>query len=84
MNVMLISYGLSQIIWGEAIITSNYILNIVPHKKSDKISYELFKGRRSTYNYLQKWRCRVKMVLPPPKKEKIDLKTVDYVFINYA
>ena len=38
----------------------------------------------STYNYLWTWGCLAKVALPPPKKEKIALKTVDYVFIGYA
>ena len=41
MNVMLINSGLLQNLWGEALLSSNYILNRLPHKKSDKTPYEL-------------------------------------------
>ena len=77
MNAMLVSYGLSQNIWSEAILTANYFLNIVPRKKLDKNLYELFKGRSPTYNFLRTWGCLAKVVVPPPKKEKIGLKPVD-------
>ena len=41
MNSMLISYGLSDDMWGEAVLSACYILNRVPHKKLDKTPYEL-------------------------------------------
>ena len=53
MNATLVSSDLPQNMWGEAILTANYILNIVPGKKLHKTPYELFKDKRPTYNYLQ-------------------------------
>ena len=52
MNVMLISSGLPQNMWGEAILTANYLLNKVPKKKAEKTPYELWKGRKPSYKYL--------------------------------
>ena len=45
MNVMLISFGLPQNLWGEAILSANYILNKLPKKKTKKTPYELWKGK---------------------------------------
>ncbi|KAL6982051.1 hypothetical protein U1Q18_052698 [Sarracenia purpurea var. burkii] len=84
MNAMLVSSGLPQNMWGEAVLTANHILNLVPRKKTDKTPFELFKGRRPTYNHLRTWGCLAKVAIPPPKKEKIGPKTVDCVFIGYA
>ena len=39
MNAMLISSGLPQNLWGEAILSTNHILNKVPHKKKEKTLY---------------------------------------------
>ena len=39
MNVMLISSRLPQNLWGEALLSANYILNKLPHKKLDKTPY---------------------------------------------
>ena len=36
MNGMLISFGLSQNMWGESILSANYLLNKVPKKKVEK------------------------------------------------
>ena len=41
MNAMLLSSGLPQNMWGEAILSSNYLLNRIPRKTQDKTPYEL-------------------------------------------
>ena len=69
---------------GEAILSANYILNRIPHKKTNKSPYELWKGRRPSYKYLKVWGCLAKVAVPIPKNVKIGLKTVDCVFIGYA
>jgi hypothetical protein len=45
MNVMLISFGLPQNFWGEAVLFVNYILNKLPQKKTNEIPYESWKCR---------------------------------------
>uniref|UniRef100_A0A2N9GAW9 Integrase catalytic domain-containing protein n=1 Tax=Fagus sylvatica TaxID=28930 RepID=A0A2N9GAW9_FAGSY len=84
MNAMLISSGLPQNLWGEAILSANYILNKLPQKKLDKTPYELWKGRTPSYQFLKVWGCLAKVAVPIPKKVKIGPKTVDCVFIGYA
>jgi transposase InsO family protein len=84
MNAMLISSGLPQNLWGEAILSANYILNKLPQKKLDKTPYELWKGRTPSYQFLKVWGCLAKVAVPIPKKIKIGPKTVDCVFIGYA
>ena len=70
--------------WGEAILSANYILNKFPKKKNNKTSYELWKGRIPSYKFLKVWRCLAKVVVPIPKRTKIGPKIVDCVFIGYA
>jgi hypothetical protein len=84
MNVMLISSGLPQNLWGEAILFANYILNKLLQKKLDKIPKELWKGRTPLYRFLKVWGCLEKVAVPIPKKIKIGPSTVDCVFIGYA
>ena len=84
MNAMLLSSGLPQNMWGEAILSSNYLLNRVPRKKQDKTPYELWKGRRPSYKYLKVWGCLAKVAIPAPKRIKIGPRTVDCIFIGYA
>ena len=84
MNAMLISSGLPHNMWEEAILTANYLLNKVHKKQENKISYELWKGLKSSYKYLREWGCLAKVVVPPLKKVKIGSKTIDCIFIGYA
>ena len=64
--------------------STNYILNRIPQKKTNKSSYELWKGRRPSYKYLKVWGYLAKVDIPIPKKVKIGPKTVDCVFMGYA
>ena len=84
MNALLNSSGLPQNLWGEAILTENFILNRVPHRKTQQTPYEKWKGRMPNLNYLKVWWCLAKVVVPKPKKVKVGLKTVGCVFIGYA
>ena len=84
MNAMLISSGLPQNLWGEALLSANYILNKLPHKKLDKTPYSLWKGRIPSYKYLKVWGCLAKAMVPIPKRIKIGPKTIDCIFIGYA
>ena len=80
MNALLISSGLPQNLWGDAILTENQILNRVPHSKTNVIPYKKWKGRKPNL----KWGCPDKVQVPIPKRVKIGPKTVDCVFIGYA
>ena len=84
MNAMLISSGLGQDMWGDAILSANYLLNKIPFKKKDVTPYELWMGRKPSYKFLKVWGCLAKVVVPPPKVQKLGPKTVDCVFIGYA
>ena len=84
MNALLNSSGLPQNLWGEAILTVNFILNRVPHRKTQQTPYEKWKGRMPNLNYLKVWGCLAKVAVPKPKKVKVGPKTVDCVFIGYA
>ncbi|GJT14034.1 retrovirus-related pol polyprotein from transposon TNT 1-94 [Tanacetum coccineum] len=59
-NAMLISSGLSQDMWGEAILTATYLLNKIPRKEKEETPYELWMGRKPSYKYLRVWGCLAK------------------------
>ena len=66
----------------EAVLTTCFILNRVPHKKLTP--YELWKGYTPNLNYLQVWGCLAKVALPSHKRSNIGPKTFDAIFIGYA
>ena len=66
-NSMLNSLGLPHYMWGEALLTANTILNRIPHKKTSKSPYELWKGKLSSYKRLKMWGCLAKVQVLLPK-----------------
>lgn len=84
MNAMLVSSGVSHDMWGDAILTENYLLNKIPLKNRDETPYKLWKGREPSYKYMKVWGCLAKVTVPPPKALRIGPKTVDCIFIGYA
>ncbi|GJW51720.1 retrovirus-related pol polyprotein from transposon TNT 1-94 [Tanacetum coccineum] len=83
-TAMLISSGMSQDMWGEAILMATYLLNKIPHKEKEQTPYELWMGRKPSYQYLRVWGCLAKVAVPTPKAQKIGPKSVDCIFIGYA
>ncbi|GJV61777.1 hypothetical protein Tco_1467877 [Tanacetum coccineum] len=47
-------------LWGEACLAANTILNKIPHKKSDKSPYQLWKGKQPSYKRMKVWGCLAK------------------------
>ena len=84
MNAMLISFGMPNHMWGEAILTENHVLNRVPHKALDKTPYELWKGYAPTLKYLKVWGCLAKVAYPTFKRETVGSRTFDCAFIGHA
>lgn len=52
MNIILISLGLSQNMWEEAILSTIVILNKTSQKKRDQTLYELWKCHKPFYKHL--------------------------------
>ena len=82
-NSMLNSSGLPHNLWGEALLTANFILNRIPFKNSNKSPYELWKGRIPSYKMIKVWGCLEKVLIPLLKRKKLGSKTIDCVFIGF-
>ena len=54
-NAMLLSSGLSENLWGEAILSACFIQNRVPIKGFDKTPYEIWKKRTPNLKILKVW-----------------------------
>ncbi|GKC11271.1 retrovirus-related pol polyprotein from transposon TNT 1-94, partial [Tanacetum coccineum] len=53
-------------------------------RKKEETPYELWIGRKSSYQYLRVWGYLAKVVVLTPKAQKIGPKSVDCIFIGYA
>jgi len=61
-----------------------FLQNRIPHKKTGKTPYELWKCYQPNLKYLRVRGCLAKVMLPGPKKRKIGSKTFDCMFLRYA
>nr|GEZ10401.1 retrotransposon protein, putative, Ty1-copia subclass [Tanacetum cinerariifolium] len=83
-NSMLITLWAPHSLWGEACLATNIILNKIPHKKSDKSPYQLWKGKQPFYKRMRVWGCLAKVQIPLPKRTKFGPKPVDCVYLGPA
>ncbi|KAM1663096.1 hypothetical protein ACFXTN_038807 [Malus domestica] len=81
---MLSHSQLPEFLWGEAIKIANYILNRVPTKAVKSIPFEIWTGRRPSFNHFHSWGCRCEARLYNPNEKKLDLKTTSCFFVGYA
>ncbi|GKB13137.1 DNA polymerase zeta catalytic subunit-like protein [Tanacetum coccineum] len=83
-NSMLITSWAPHSLWGEVCLAANTILNKIPHKKSDKTPYQLWKGKQPFYKRMKVWGCLAKVQIPLPKRFKLGPKIVDCVYLGPA
>ncbi|GKB07913.1 retrotransposon protein, putative, ty1-copia subclass [Tanacetum coccineum] len=57
------------------------ILNMVPTKKVDKTSYEIWHGKALKLSYLRVWGCKVLVKRDTP--DKLDSRSIKCIFVGY-
>ncbi|GKA80471.1 hypothetical protein Tco_0787163 [Tanacetum coccineum] len=83
-NSMLSYLGLSDGIWGEAMLTTCYLLNMVPNKRNKSTPYELSYTKRPNMSFCVFWGHRTVVRLPDPKRKTLGEKGIDCIFVGYA
>ncbi|GJX22789.1 zinc finger, CCHC-type containing protein [Tanacetum coccineum] len=83
-NSMLSYSGLSQGLWGEALLIAYYLLNRVPNKRNRVTLYELWTKKKPNLNYLRVWGCRAVVRLPDPKLKTLGERGIECIFVGYA
>ena len=54
--------------WEYAVVTTTYILNMVPSKSVSETPYELWKGCKGSLRHFRIWGCPAHVLLQNPKK----------------
>jgi len=83
-NAMLSKSSLSEGFWGEAMLTSCYILNRVLNKRNSITPYDLWNKRMPNLSHFRVWGCRAIVKIPEPKKRKLGERGIECIFIGYA
>ena len=76
--------NLPKSLWGEALKTTAYILNIVPTKATAKTPYELWTCKKPSLKHLHIWGCLIKARPYKPHEKKLNSRTVGCYFIGYS
>ncbi|GJW84749.1 retrovirus-related pol polyprotein from transposon TNT 1-94 [Tanacetum coccineum] len=66
---------------GYALETAARILNMVPTKKVDTISYEIWHGNTTMFSYLRVWGCKALVKRDTPNK--LDSGSIKCIFVGY-
>ena len=75
--------SLPHFLWTEALKTTMYILNQVPTKAVQKMSFELFKGWKPSLRHIRVWGCPSEVRIYNPQENKLDPRTITGHFIGY-
>ncbi|GKD62722.1 zinc finger, CCHC-type containing protein, partial [Tanacetum coccineum] len=75
---------LSQGLWGEAMLTACYLLNMVHNKRNRITPYELWTKRKPNLNYLRVWGYRAVVRLPYLKLKTLGERGIECIFVRYA
>lgn len=70
-------------LWGEAVMTSNYLRNGLPSRAIDmKTPYEVFLGKPAKIDHLRVWGCKVAIHVPEETRKTLDRKGYYGMFVG--
>ena len=81
---MVVNSSLPEVLWGETLKTTTYILNQVPSMYVPKSPYELWSHKKLSIRHFHVWGCKVEVRLYNPQSNKLDPKTISEYFIGYC
>ncbi|GKA55718.1 retrotransposon protein, putative, ty1-copia subclass [Tanacetum coccineum] len=72
---------LPKSLWGYALETAAFILNMVPTKKVDRTPYEIWHGKAPKLSYLRVWGCEALVKQDTPGK--LDSRSIKCIYVYY-
>ncbi|GLI67090.1 hypothetical protein VaNZ11_011292 [Volvox africanus] len=83
MRAMLIDSGFPMQIWGEALLTANFLRNLSPTVNSDLTPWERFTGSKPDLSKLRVFGSRAYVMLPQRQRSKLDPVAVQGYLVGY-
>jgi hypothetical protein len=83
-RAMLQDAGLNDALWGEAIVTANYLRNRSPVAGKPKTPWEMFFGKRPDVSLLRTFGSTAYVLIPKAKRTKLDNVSEKGVLVGYA
>lgn len=82
---MLIENGVSKELWEEYMQNAAYLINRLPTSALDRvIAAKLWYGNKPDVNKLRVFGCKAFLLKPKHKRDKLDTKSDEYIFVGYA
>jgi hypothetical protein len=83
-RAMLQDAGLEEGLWGEAIMTANFLRNRSPVSGKSKTPWELFFGKRPDVSLLRTFGSTAYVLIPKVKRTKLDKVSERGILVGYA
>jgi histone deacetylase 1/2 len=81
---MLVDSGLPFELWGEAVVTANYLRNLSPMADMVKTPWEAFWGYKPDVSHLRVFGCAAYAKIPDASRTKLQVKSTKGYFVGYA
>ena len=75
--------NISKEFWGEAIMTANYLQNILVSSAIESTPYELWENQKPNIKHLQVFGRKGYVLVPKEKRRKLDIKSKMLTFMGY-
>ena len=80
---MLIDSDLPKKYWGESVVTANHMQNRLPVTGNEVTPYETWNKRKPNLKYVKQFGCIAYAAIPPERRQKLDDKAKQLVFVGY-
>jgi hypothetical protein len=85
MKALLNDQGLSMYLWGEAVVTTIYVQNRIPHHiLKDMTAEEAFSRKKPNVEQLRTFGCLVYLHIPKDKRNKLEPSGKKGIFVGYS
>ena len=81
-NRLLIHANFQKFLWGEAVMTANFLQNRLPTSLIEKTPYELWNNKKPKLNFLKTYGCKALIHIPNEKRSKFDNRSKVYYFVG--
>lgn len=81
---MIADANLSCKLWGEAVLTANYIQNRIETRSNNNIPFEIWEGKKVDINQFEVFGSEAHVLIPGQKRKKLDQKTEVLLFMGYS
>jgi hypothetical protein len=82
---MMMSSGLPYYLWGEALMTANYLKNLSPHSSIENMTpEEAWSGKKPSVKHLKAFGCKASTLVTPSKTSKFGSRVWMGSFVGYG